>query len=59
MVLKSDDFSFAGVSKMLVGKKFPMNMRALHFVVMQLLRGFVDGISSYKDLIMFLDRTAN
>ena len=33
--------AFAGVSKMLVGKKFPMNVRALRLVCMEILRGYI------------------
>ena len=40
-ILKS---AFRGVDKMLVGKKFPMNVRALSFVVLELLRGQLDNI---------------
>ena len=36
--------TFAGVEKMLVGKKFLMNVRALRFVVIELLFGFIDDI---------------
>ena len=35
---------------MLIGKKFPMNVRALRFVALELLRGFVDDISCFDDL---------
>ena len=31
--------AFAGVSKMLVGKKFPMNVRALRLLFMEILNG--------------------
>ena len=38
--------------KMLIGKKFPMNMRALRFAVLELLRGYVDNadVDSYDNL---------
>ena len=47
--------SFAGVEKMLIGKKFPMNVRALRIVVIEILRGHIDHTVSYKDMINFLD----
>ena len=47
--------AFAGVNKMLLGKKFPMNVRALRFVVLELLRGFVEEMYKYDDLLLFLD----
>ena len=42
--------AFASVPKMMTGKKFPMNIRALRFAVMELLKGFIDDIYSYEDL---------
>ena len=42
--------AFAGVPKMLTGKKFPMNIRALRFAVLELLRDFVDDVTSYDEL---------
>ena len=44
--------AFASVEKMLIGKKFPMNMRALRFAVLELLRGYVDNadVDSYDNL---------
>ena len=39
---------FAGIEKMLTRKKFPLNVRALRFVVVELLRGFVDDMSAVK-----------
>ena len=38
--------SFAGVEKMLTGKKFPMNVRALRFVVAELLHSHMEGMRS-------------
>ena len=43
---------------MLIGKKFPMNIRALLLVILELLRGLVDEIVDYDDLIFFLDSLA-
>ena len=34
--------AFRGTEKMLLGKKFPMNLRAFRFVVIELLRGHVE-----------------
>ena len=42
--------AFASVLKMMSGKKFPMNIRALRFAVMELLKGFIDDVYSYEDL---------
>ena len=49
--------AFAGVNKMLVGKKFPMNMRALRLAAIEILRDHVDleNITGYDDLISALD----
>ena len=41
--------SFPGVEKMLTGKKFPMNIRALRFVVIELLRGHMDNMFKYDN----------
>ena len=45
--------AFAGVPKMPIGKKFPMNIRVLIFVVLELLR--VGEMVEYENLIMFLN----
>ena len=50
--------SFAGVEKMLTGKKFPMNIRALRFVVVELLRGHTEGMLKYHEVSKFLDVSA-
>ena len=47
--------AFAGVNKMLLGKRFPMNVRVLRFVVLELLRGFVEEMYKYDDLLVLLD----
>ena len=36
--------AFGGVAKMLSGKKFPQNIRALRMVVEELLRGIIDDL---------------
>ena len=46
---------FADIPKMLTGKKFPVNVRALRFVVLEQLRAVVGEMVEYKDLIMFLN----
>ena len=45
--------SFSGVEKMLIGKKFPMNVRALRIVVIEIVRGHIDPIVSYEDKDQF------
>ena len=47
--------AFAGVENMLVGKKYPMNMRALRFVVFELLRDLIEEVSSYQEFLLLLD----
>ena len=47
--------SFAGVEKMLTGKKYPMNLGALRMVVEELLQSKVTFLSQYSELTMFLD----
>ena len=42
--------SFAGVEKMLIGKKFPQNLQALRFAVLELLRGNIDDIGTHDEL---------
>ena len=55
-ILKS---TFGGVDKMLLGKKFPMNVRALRFVVLELLRGLLDNVSSHDEMVTWLrDRSS-
>ena len=45
---------FTGTEKILTGGKFPMNVRALIFVVVKLLRAFVDDMVCREDLDQFL-----
>ena len=42
--------AFASVPKMMTGKKFPMNMTALRFAVIELLKGHIDDVHCYEDL---------
>ena len=57
-ILKS---GFGGVEKMLSGKKFPQNMRALRLTVEELLRGtfMSEGIHDYECLMSILEEKAN
>ena len=56
MMMKS---AFAGTEKMLTGKKFPTNVRALRFVVVKLLHGFIDDTVCCEDLDQFLKEVAS
>ena len=47
--------AFGGVDSMLQGKKHPMNLRALRFVVMELLQDILNESDSYQDLLSTLD----
>ena len=42
--------AFASVQKVMTGKKVPMNMRALRFTVIELLKGFINDVYYYEDL---------
>ena len=48
---------FGGVNKMLTGKKFPQNMRALRLVMEEVLRSLVEreGLTSYHNLLEILE----
>ena len=51
--------AFAGVDKMLMGSKyFPQNFRALRMVVEELLRPYLDSITTSEEMESFLDRVA-
>jgi len=51
--------AFAGL-EMVIGKKFPMNVRALRQVTLELLRGYIDDeIPSYTEFNTFLDTISN
>ena len=47
--------AFGGVEKMLTEKTFPMNVRALGFAMLELLRDYVGEMKSFQDLAHFLD----
>lgn len=53
--------TFAGVAKMLSGKKFPQNVRAMRLVVEELLRGIMrnENITSMDELSSYLDKAAS
>ena len=51
-VLKS---AFGSVDRMLIGKLYPQNTRALRLLVEELLRSHMANINSYEDLMHFLD----
>ena len=45
--------AFSGVEKMLISKKFPMNVRAFCSVINELLLGFIDDSQENKSLTKF------
>ena len=47
--------AFGGVDKMLSGKKFPMNVRALRIVVIELLRDVIDVNATNEHIHLSLD----
>ena len=47
--------AFGSVDKMLLGKNFPQNFRALRLVVEELLRGSIEDMIKMGDLTLFLD----
>ena len=47
--------AFGSVDKMLLGKNFPQNFRALRLVVKELLRGSIEDMIKMGDLTLFLD----
>ncbi len=51
---------FGGVSKMLTGKKFPQNVRAIRFVAEELIRGIFERnpLASHEDLMKHLEELA-
>ena len=49
---------FAGVSKMLMGKKFPMCLRALRMVVEAILTPIIKFANCYEDLLQILEERA-
>ena len=49
---------FAGVSKMLMGKKFPMCLRALRMVVEAILAPIIKFANGYDDLLQILEERA-
>ena len=51
--------AFAGVEKMLLGKKFPQNVRALRIVVTELLRPLIDVNTCQDDFTATLQELSN
>ena len=53
--------TFAGVNKMLSGKKFPQNVRAMRLVVEELLRGTMndDNVTTMDGLLSRLEKAAS
>ena len=47
---------FAGVEKMLLGKRFPMNVRTLQLVVNKFLREFINYNEDSTEFHLFLKR---
>ncbi len=47
--------SFGGVTRMLTGKNFPQNVRALRIVTEEVLRNALDNIDTYEELIALLE----
>ena len=47
--------AFGGVAKMLTGKKFPQNYRALRLLTEELLRELIEGTTSHADLMLELE----
>ena len=55
------EYVFGGVSKMISGKKFPQNMRAMRLVMEELVRDIIikNGFMTYESLIYYLDDIAS
>ena len=51
--------AFGGVPKMLTGKRFPQNMRALRMVVEELLSSIIVTSEDYEQLMSILNDKAN
>ena len=47
--------AFGGAEKIITGKKFPMNVRALHFAMFEVLQDYVGKTKSLQDFSHFLD----
>ena len=43
------EYAFAGVLKILTATNFPINVRALRFTVLELLKGFADNVTFFED----------
>ena len=51
--------TFGSVKKMLSGKLFPQNLRALRFIFEEILRPFIPSVDTYDELIQFLNEKAS
>ena len=51
--------AFGGVDKMLSGKKFPMNVRALRIVALEILRDIIDVTASHEETQIHLDHLSS
>ena len=51
--------AFAGVDKMLIGKKFPMNVRTLRIIALELLRELVSNNTNHKEMTHALNELAD
>ena len=47
--------AFGGAEKIITGKKFPINVRALHFAMFEVLQDYVGETKSFQDFAHFLD----
>ena len=47
--------AFGGVARMLTGKNFPQNVRALRLVCEEVLRGVIQDVNSYEELLTVLE----
>jgi len=50
--------AFGGVPRMLTGKNFPQNVRALRLVTEEVLRGIIESVDSHTDLMPLLESKA-
>ena len=51
--------TFGSVKKMLSGKLFPPNLRALRFIFEEILCPFIPSVDTYDELIQFLNEKAS
>ena len=51
--------AFGGVSRMLTGKNFPQNVRALRMLCEEVLREIVEEVETYDELMQALEKRAD